>query len=56
MPSVEINKRLGILGVYPNLAQHTRVNGTHEFLPEDIEAMCNVYFDHMIFVCKRTFA
>lgn len=40
MLRVEIDKRLRVIGVEPDLAEDADVGGTHELLSQDIEAVC----------------
>ena len=36
---VEVNEWLGMVGVYPELTEDTNVDGAHELLAYDIEAV-----------------
>lgn len=43
MASAEINKWLWVVRVYPDLAQDSSVNCTHQLLAESVETACCVY-------------
>ena len=40
MLRVEINERLWVIGVEPDLTEDADVGGTHELLPQDVETVC----------------
>lgn len=40
---VEVDEWLGMVGVYPELTEDANVDGTHELLAYDIEAVCYAF-------------
>lgn len=53
---VEVDEWLGMVGVYPELTEDANVDGTHELLAYDIEAVCNMALDDKLVVFERALA
>jgi hypothetical protein len=54
VPRVEIDERFWFLREDPDLAEHSRVNGAHELLAENIEAVGYVDFNDVLLVFEGT--
>lgn len=48
MLSIEIHKRLRILGIPPDLAQQSRVRRTHQLLADDVQTMRDVVLHDVV--------
>lgn len=56
MLGVEVHIRFWRVTVPPYLAQHTYVDGTHELLTDDVEAVGDMVTDDVVVVLEGTFA